>query len=237
MTPQDDSGGDSIGPTDLDSVVDFAECLASLQGAPEPDGYLRRRAGHRYSDPTTVARVSEGGAGGPAVAMGLALVATQLAHALEALHRLAPVDGRPGRKGDGGTVFLPDAVEARHLVGLALTAVAGGARLGVPAGRLATEPPDEVADPELEAVFVEFDTAREAWRALPRAAETWKARPEVDHYLIAEQAVLALADARPDVLRRQASLLLDMTEEIRDQVGAPTANAIASVAQGLLLRL
>lgn len=126
---------------------------------------------------------------------------------------------------------------ARQLIADALVSVAGSAGLSVPVSALVQAPAPEEVDSELEAAFVEFDMAREAWRALPGSAETSQVRPEVDRYFAAEDAVLAIADGRDAVLRRQADLLLDMTDELSDQMGPSAANAIANVAQGLLLRL
>lgn len=130
-----------------------------------------------------------------------------------------------------------DVGRARQLIADALVSVAGSAGLSVPVSALVQAPAPEEVDSELEAAFVEFDMAREAWRALPGSAETSETRPEVDRYFAAEDAVLAIADGRGAVLRRQADLLLDMTDELSDQMGPSAANAIANVAQGLLLRL
>lgn len=130
-----------------------------------------------------------------------------------------------------------DVGRARQLIADALVSVAGSAGLSVPVSALVQAPAPEEVDSELEAAFVEFDMAREAWRALPGSAETSQVRPEVDRYFAAEDAVLAIADGRDAVLRRQADLLLDMTDELSDQMGPSAANAIANVAQGLLLRL
>lgn len=265
MPPMDDlPGGDaprsgdleSSGPpasSGVESIVDFAESLASLQGAPEPSGYMPQLAGTAFAGPD---RIAAAPAVGGSLPMGMTVPAVQLAHALQLLRerRAGPPSQAPGRRGfaprrtgdgpcDGGpsdtghSDARDEAIEAAaRLVSDALAAVTGAAGLSVPMWTLAVAPRPEVADPELESVFVEFDTALAAWRALPPAAETWRPRAEVDRYLAAEEAVLNLADARPEVLRRQARLLLDLADEFADQAGLSAANAIANVAQGLLDR-
>ncbi|MCR9072237.1 MAG: hypothetical protein NXI18_10995 [Alphaproteobacteria bacterium] len=137
---------------------------------------------------------------------------------------------RPGHRDD-------DVAEARRLIADALISIAGSAGLSVPISALVQAPAPEDVDSELEAAFVEFDMARESWHALPDCAETSEVRPEVDRYFAAEEAILAIADGREAVLRRQAELLIDLADEVSDQMGAAAANAVGNVAQGLLLRL
>lgn len=189
-------------------------------------------------------RASATAAGG-GVPAGFAAPTIQLAHALQLLGRPA----WPGAAGDwteAGTADrraepcddrAEDMADARRLVADALASLSGSAGLSVPVSALVQTPEPEEVDSELESAFVEFDLAREAWRALPGGAETWTTRPEVDRYLAAEDSILAIADARDAVLRRQADLLLDLADDLSDQIGPAAANAIANVAQGLLLRL
>lgn len=257
MPPSDDrvgggAGSGTTGPQDLDTLVDFARTLASLRGAPEPGGYSAPHAG-AGSSRADVLR-SHG------LPVGLTVPSIQLAHALELLNRrrrpdphhldTRPLDRREPVLADGHQEartpypvrdpdrdMREDAEEARRLVADALASLAGSAGLSVPMGALAQAPAPTVVDPEVEAAFVEFDLAREAWMALPPGVETWQPHPDVDRYLAAEDAVLSLADGSTEVLSRQANLLLDLADEIADQMGPAAANAIANVAQGLLLRL
>ncbi|MDF1793526.1 MAG: hypothetical protein P1U88_16550 [Thalassobaculaceae bacterium] len=189
---------------------------------------------------------------GHGLPVGLTVPSIQLAHALKLLggdtQHTAPGSehhfGSPGRAGTDraqGDRHHGNAAEARRLIADALASLAGSAGLSIPMGALAKAPEaeteTETVDLELEAVFVEFDLACEAWHALPESVEMWTPSADVDRYLAAEEAVLNLADGSPGVLGRQASLLLDLTDEIADQLGPSTANAIANIAQGLLLRL
>ena len=188
--------------------------------------------------------------------VGLTVPSIQLAHALELLNRRHRRPGRftldrrepvmadaPFETTDTYPVSDPeqemreDAEEARRLVADALASLAGSAGLSVPMGALAQGPAPTVVDPEVEAAFIEFDLAHDAWMALPPGVETWQPHPAVDRYLAAEDAVLSLADASQEVLSRQAGLLLDLADEIAEQMGPSAANAIANVAQALLLRL
>lgn len=188
--------------------------------------------------------MGSGSAAGGGVPAGLAAPTIQLAHALQLLGRPA-WPGAPDDWTEAGTADraepcddrAEDMADARRLVADALASLAGSAGLSVPVSALVQAPEPEEVDSELESAFVEFDLAREAWRALPGGAETWTTRPEVDRYLAAEDSILAIADARDAVLRRQADLLIDLADDLSDQVGAAAANAIANVAQGLLLRL
>lgn len=253
MAPTDDSVGRGTGagvpgPQDLDALTDFAQTLASLRGSPQPGGYGPGLAGAGYSRADVLR--SHG------LPVGLTVPSIQLAHALELLNRrrrhLDPraLDRREPVLADTGyeplDPYLPqdpepdmraDAEEARRLVADALASLAGSAGLSVPMGALTQAPAPTVVDPEVEAVFAELDLAREAWKALPDSADTWQPHPDVDRYFAAEEAVLNLADGSPEVLRRQAGLLLDLADEIVEQMGPAAANAIANVAQGLLLRL
>lgn len=185
-----------------------------------------------------------GSAAGGGVPAGLAAPTIQLAHALQLLGRPA-WPGNPDGWTEAATADrseprdgrAEDMADARRLVADALASLAGSAGLSVPVSALVQAPEPEKVDSELESAFVEFDLAREAWQALPAGAETWTTRPEVDRYLAAEDSILAIADARDAVLRRQADLLLDLADDLSDQIGPAAANAIANVAQGLLLRL
>lgn len=233
MSPNDDvSGGSPAGPRDLRSQTDFADSGAALHGAGRPSRYMPGLAGTGFSE-NDMTMLGQG------LPVGLAAPSIQLAHALELL-------SRPHRSGsdDAGPCDIQAdrrdraAAQARQLIGDALSSLAGSAGLSVPMSAYAQpaeEPP--AVDPELEAVFVEFDAAREAWQALPAAAEAWAPRAEVDRYLAAEDAVLNIADGREDVLERQAGLLIELADEIADQLGASAANAVANIAQGLLVRL
>jgi hypothetical protein len=191
---------------------------------------------------------------GHGLPVGLTVPSIQLAHALELLnrrpHRTVPVPAGfhdPALEPDpfeaagdfayGDSDLGSDAEEARRLVADALASLAGSAGLSVPMGALARGPASAVVDPEVEAALVELDLARAAWKSLPPSVETWQPHPHVDRYFAAEDAVLNLADGSPEVLRRQAGLLLDLADEITEQMGAAAANAVANIAQGLLLRL
>lgn len=254
MPPTDDiagrgTGAGTPGPKGLDTFADFAETVASRHGAPTSGGYGTARAGTGFSRPDLLR--SHG------LAVGLTVPSIQLAHALELLSRR---QGRPApRSLDRRAPVLTDvpfetvdpypaldreepalredAEEARRLVADALAALAGSAGLSVPMGALAQGPASMTVDPEVESVFAELDLARDAWKALPPDAETQEPHPDVDRYFAAEEAVLSLTDGSGAVLGRQATLLLELADEVADQMGPAAANAIANVAQGLLLRL
>jgi hypothetical protein len=151
---------------------------------------------------------------------GLALAVVQLAHAARLLAEESPAEPTPARA--NGLTLIDQAV-----AGIALAA---GLDAPPPIGH---RRPD-ASDPTLDTVFAEYDRARAKWEAMPSEAVTWRPKVEVDQFLAAEQALLGLADARREVLERQADVLLDLTEDFTDQLGPATANAIANVAQGLL---
>lgn len=253
MPPTDDiagrgTGADAPGPKDPDTLADFAQTLASIRGTLAPGGYTSALTGTGFSRPDVLR--SHG------LPVGLTVPSIQLAHALELLNRrqrrpeLRALDRREPVLADAPFETLDpypalesepdtcaDAEEARRLVADALAALAGSAGLSVPMGALTQGPAPMVVDPEVEAVFAELDMAKQAWTALPAEAENLQPHPDVDRYFAAEEAVLNLADGSPAVLGRQAGLLLELADEIADQIGPSTANAIANVAQGLLLRL
>lgn len=224
------------------------------------DGTVSARSG-TGAGPGAGLGTGSGFAASAGLPTGLAAPTIQLAHALQLLRQpVCPEDGAgetasgpTGGTTAGGTAARPadgsglagewaesraeDMADARRLVADALASLSASAGLSVPVSALVQNPEPEEVDSELEAAFVEFDLAREAWCALPSDAETWTTRSEVDRYLAAEDSILAIADARAAVLRRQADLLLDLAADLSDQVGPAAANAIANVAQGLLLRL
>lgn len=220
MSPDDNGSGNDgpgtrefAGPHEFDRAGDRRGPLVGIGMGQGPAGGTPKPA--RRGGPMS--------GSGPA---GLTAPAVQLAHALRLLQQIPPSDCSE----------QPDpAEEAQRLIVDALFSVTGAAGLSVPTWAPAKPPKPTAVDPELEAAFLEFDEAREAWRSLPGSAETWHPRPEVDRYIAAEESILNLADAGPEVLRRQASLLLDLVDELSDQTGVSTANAIANVAQGLLV--
>ncbi|WPZ35370.1 hypothetical protein T8K17_04305 [Thalassobaculum sp. OXR-137] len=255
MPPTDDSAGGgngpgASGPHGLDAYVDVAEPPASRRAGPD--------AGARLPSAATS---YPGGdmMRGHGLPVGLTVPSIQLAHALELLNRLprayaqgrrppawdnAPFDAGPPyrdraatRGGYEDADADGDAEEARRLVADALASLAGSAGLSVPMSALSQKPVCNEVDPEVEAAFVELDLAREAWSRLPAEADSQAPHPDVDRYFAAEEAVLSLADGSTEVLGRQAGLLLELTDEIADQMGPAAANAIANIAQGLLLRL
>lgn len=252
-----EAGSGTPEPQDLDALLDFSQTLASPRGAREQGGPTPPRAGlesYTGPGPYTGAKASRADVlRSHGLAVGLTVPSIQLAHALELLNRCQrrPVsrsldrreapDSWPIRTLDRelqeNADFDEDAEEARRLVADALASLAGTAGLSVPLGTLTQGPAPTAVDPEVEAVFVEFDMAREAWVALPPSVETWQPHPDVDRYIAAEDAILNLTDGSADVLSRQAGLLLELADEIADQTGPAAANAIANVAQGLLLRL
>ena len=263
MPPNDDSAGggtgpSALGPHELDAYVDVAEPQSPRGTGPD--------AG-MYPPPPTASYPSGDMTRGHGLPVGLTVASIQLAHALELLNRLPrsrtqghprsawddtpfdagpPYGDRPANRG-GYADVEEDAEEARRLVADALASLAGSAGLSVPMSALPQKPtsqkpvpqkpaPCEV-DPVAEAAFAELDLAREAWSKLPADAESLAPHPAVDRFFAAEEAVLSLADGRSEVLGRQAGLLLELTNEIADQMGPAAANAIANIAQGLLLRL
>lgn len=235
MPPSDDrvgggAGPGTSGPQDLDTLFDFTRTLAPARGAAgAAAGAGASRADMSRAD---VLR-------GHGLPVGLTVPSIQLAHALELLTRRPRRTDprRPDQDFPEDPDLAEDAEEARRLVADALASLAGSSGLSVPMGALTQSPAPTAVDPEVEAVFVEFDMAREAWRALPPSAEAWQPHPDVDRYLAAEDAVLNLTDGNAVVLSRQAGLLLELADELADQMGPAAANAIANVAQGLLLRL
>lgn len=254
MPPTDDiaglgTGTGTPGPKNPGTFADLADTAASRHGAPASGGYGTAQSGSGFDRPDLLR--SHG------LPVGLTVPSIQLAHALELLGRRharpdprsldrrrpvltdAPfetVDPYPALDRDEA-VLHEDAEEARRLVADALAALAGSAGLSVPMGALAAGPPQMAIDPEVEAVFAELDMARDAWKALPPDAESQQPHPDVDRYFAAEEAVLCLTDGSSAVLDRQATLLLELADEVADQLGPAAANAIANVAQGLLLRL
>lgn len=253
MPPTDDIAGPGAGTNvpgskDLDILADFAQTLASIRGTPASGGFGPAFGASGFARADLLR--SHG------LPVGLTVPSIQLAHALELLnrrqrrlesrapdHREPVLADAPFGAPDPYPLADPepemggDAEEARRLVADALAALAGSAGLSVPMGALTQAPEPMVVDPEVEAVFAELDMARAAWAALPADAEARQPHPDVDRYFAAEEAVLTLADGSSAVLGRQARLLLELADEIADQMGPAAANAIANVAQGLLLRL
>ena len=226
MAPNDDASDGSTrtlssGSKDLDSLIDFARSISST-GLMSTSG----------ASPTRLA--------GSGLPVGLTVPSIQLAHALSLLNKHPLPHGNE----DSGAGHDPsddgridDIAEARDLVADALFSLAVAAGVTVPTAPLSQPPSALTVDPEVEAAFVEFDLAREQWERVNGVTETQQPDPAVDRYFAAEEAVLALADGSPEVLRRQAGLLLGLADEVADQMGPSAANAIANVAQGLLLRL
>lgn len=250
MSHNDNRLGAAGGDQEVASVVDFAETRAALRRRPESRRDVPQVSGGDVSDVELANSDTADEQGDPIETVPTAV---RLARALDALNRLALADERPEGASAGGRAEAYLAAErarrevcvheARRLVALALSSMVRNEdqdALGLDALGLVVQGPalpDGAGDPVLERTFKEFDAARQDCRALRGPQRSRRGRGSVDRYRVAEHAVLNLSDGRPEVLRRQAALLLDLSDEISDQLGSATANAVTNIAQGLVLRL